>query len=73
MYMPHCNYRASMVYAMTNACECNEVVAFQRNVDGTLTPMGAYETGGSGTGPIKVSPANPLTGIDPLTSQGSLT
>lgn len=73
MYMPHDNYQTSTVYSMTNAYECNEVIAFWRNVDGTLTPMGAYETGDSGTGAQKVSPANPLKGIDPLTSQGSLT
>ncbi len=61
-----------MVYAMTNAHERNEVVAFRREVNGTLTRMGAYATGGSGTGTMEVSSATPQDGIDPLASQGSL-
>ena len=64
--------RAGMVYAMTNAAAGNEVIAFRRANDGTLTRMNAYPTGGKGTGTMKVSPATPQNGIDPLTSQGSL-
>lgn len=62
-----------MVYATTNAYECNEFIAFKRNVDGTLThkDVHAYETGGSGTGAMKVAPVTLQDGIDPLTSQGS--
>lgn len=52
-----------MVFAMTNASNGNEVIAFSRNTDGTLTRMNEYETGGNGTGAQKV---------DPLSSQGSV-
>jgi len=54
--------RVGMVYAMTNAV-CNEVIAFRRRSNGTLTRIKAYDTGGSGTGEAI---------IDPLGSQGSL-
>ena len=59
----NCRWRMGAVYAMTNATEENEVIAFRRNSDGTLTRMNAYATGGSGTG---------LQIVDPLASQGSL-
>ncbi len=45
--------RAGMVYAMTNAAAGNEVIAFRRAEDGTLTRLGAYPTGGRGTGTMK--------------------
>lgn len=57
------NRRTGMVYTMTNTAPRNKVVAFHRDIDGKLTPMRAYSTGGSGTGEKKV---------DPLSSQGSL-
>jgi 6-phosphogluconolactonase len=37
------------VYLQTNDAE-NEVVAFSRAADGTLSPLGSYATGGRGTG-----------------------
>jgi len=73
MYTFEDNWRTGMVYAMTNAYERNEVIAFRRDIYGTLTPIDAYATGGGGTGTMKVSSATPQNGIDPLTSQGSLT
>lgn len=72
MYPFEDNWQTGMVYTMTNASECNEVIAFHRGINGTFTRMDAYATGGSGTGSMKVSPATPANGIDPLTSQGSL-
>ncbi len=59
----NCRWRMGAVYAMTNASERNEVISFRRNLDGTLTHMNAYATGGSGTG---------AQIVDPLGSQGSL-
>lgn len=50
------------VYVMSNAPEGNEIIVFQRDIHGSLTPAGAYATAGLGTG----------GGIDPLASQGSL-
>ena len=38
------------VYLQTNDAEKNEIVAFRRDADGTLAPLGSYATGGSGTG-----------------------
>ncbi len=38
------------VYAQTNDAEANEIVAFRRESDGRLTPLGRYATAGSGTG-----------------------
>jgi len=38
------------VYVQTNDAADNEVVAFRRSEDGSLSPMGRYSTGGSGTG-----------------------
>lgn len=63
---------AGMVFAMTNAVDRNAVVAFRRRLDGTIRRVGAFATGGTGTGPNNVSPATPQTGVDPLASQGSL-
>jgi 6-phosphogluconolactonase (cycloisomerase 2 family) len=55
--------RLGVVYAMTNAAEINEVIAFRRSSSGKLSRINAYATGGSGTGEAVV---------DPLVSQGSL-
>lgn len=38
------------VYLQTNDAEKNEVVAFRRGADGTLSALGTYATGGRGTG-----------------------
>jgi 6-phosphogluconolactonase (cycloisomerase 2 family) len=38
------------VYTMTNAVTGNEVVAFNRAADGTLSPAGSFPTGGLGSG-----------------------
>ena len=64
--------RKGMVYAATNAAGGNEVIAYRRAGDGTLTFFNAFPTGGNGTGTTNVSTATPQTGIDPLVSQGSL-
>jgi len=61
-----------MVYAMTNAAENNQIIAFRRSSNGTLNQVNVYATGGSGTGTREVSAATPDDGIDPLASQGSL-
>src|SRR6266487_1796076 len=51
---------AGFIYMQTNELERNRVLAFRRADDGTLTPAGAYETGGAGDGKPH------------LTSQGSV-
>src|SRR4029079_7050848 len=38
------------VYVQTNDAEKNEVVAYRRESDGSLSKIGSFETGGSGTG-----------------------
>lgn len=50
------------VFVMTNAASNNQIDAFVRNEDGTLTPAGQFATDGNGSGGT----------IDPLHSQGSL-
>ena len=50
------------VYVMSNHPEGNEIVVFDRNFRGRLTPAGSYGTWGLGSG----------GGIDPLGSQGAL-
>jgi 6-phosphogluconolactonase len=50
------------VYAMTNSTDGNEIVAFKRSRNGTLTFLGSYSTEGVGSGGT----------IDPLGSQGSV-
>lgn len=50
------------VYTMTNATGGNAIVAFARGADSTLTPLGTFPTGGSGTDGA----------IDPLQSENSL-
>ena len=68
-------YRASvsMVYTMTNNDVMNQIIAFNSDVNGLLTFKGVYPTNGRGTGTREVSTATTNDGIDPLTSQGSLT
>jgi len=56
-------HRAGAVFVMTNAAEKNQVIAFKRNADGSLTEQAAFPTGGRGSGGV----------TDPLGSQGSLT
>ena len=50
------------VYTMTNAATGNVVLAFRRAADGALSSLGAYPTGGTGTGGA----------VDPLQSQNSV-
>jgi 6-phosphogluconolactonase len=38
------------VYTQTNDPGGNQIIAYRRAADGTLTPLGAYDTGGLGTG-----------------------
>ena len=38
------------VYVQTNDAADNEVVAFKRSEDGSLSRLGRYSTGGRGTG-----------------------
>src|ERR1700758_851565 len=51
------------VFVMTNAADNNEVIAYQRNADGSLRETQRIPTGGRGSGGNN----------DPLESQGSLT
>jgi 6-phosphogluconolactonase len=51
------------VFVMTNAADKNQVVAFDRATDGTLSHEQSYDTGGRGSGGVN----------DPLEAQGSLT
>jgi 6-phosphogluconolactonase len=59
--------RASAVFLMTNQVD-NAVIAYHRDPNGTLRPVGEFPTGGSGN-PVPQA-GDPLT--DPLASQGSL-
>src|SRR5712692_1566627 len=43
-------HTAGAVYTMTNAPSGNAVMVFSRAGDGSLTPAGAFPTGGAGTG-----------------------
>jgi 6-phosphogluconolactonase len=54
---------AGAVFVMTNAADKNEVIAYKRAANGTLSYSAAYKTGGRGSGGVN----------DPLESQGSLT
>jgi 6-phosphogluconolactonase (cycloisomerase 2 family) len=54
------------VFVQTDNVAGNQVVAYHRNVDGTLVPAGSYATGGLG-GVLNGS------AVDHLASQGSLT
>ncbi len=51
------------VFVMTNDASKNEVIAYKRNADGSLTGRHSYSTGGRGSGGT----------TDPLASQGALT
>lgn len=51
------------VFVMTNNADANEVIAYERNPNGTLHSAHRYQTGGRGSGGT----------VDPLGSQGSLT
>lgn len=42
--------RVAAVYTLTNEAGGNAVAAFERGVDGSLTPAGVYPTGGLGSG-----------------------
>ena len=54
---------AGAVFVMTNNADQNQVIAFERNADGTLGDSISYDTHGRGSGDT----------TDPLESQGSLT
>jgi 6-phosphogluconolactonase len=54
---------AGAVFVMTNAADRNEIIAYQRNTDGSLEEGRRFPTGGRGSGGT----------TDPLGSQGSLT
>ena len=57
------NGAAGAVFVMTNAADKNEIIAYQRNTDGSLGRSRHFSTGGRGSGGT----------IDPLASQGSIT
>jgi len=46
---------AGAVYALTNNFTKNEVVAYARAADGTLSPAGRFDTGGQGSGSYEAS------------------
>jgi 6-phosphogluconolactonase len=55
------------VYLQTNDVKKNEVVAFRREADGKLGPLGSYATGGCGTGkPHLASQSSIVVGSDRL-------
>lgn len=58
----YCDNQVGMVYSMTNNIN-NSIVAFARNLNGTLSFIDEYMTNGNGTGAQMV---------DPLGSQGSI-
>lgn len=51
--------RRGGVFAMSNAADANEIVAYTRSDDGALSQVGFYPTGGSGSGSFEDS-ANAL-------------
>jgi 6-phosphogluconolactonase (cycloisomerase 2 family) len=57
------NSATGAVFVMTNNADKNQIIAYKRAADGSLTQTQTFNTGGRGSG----------GGIDPLTSQGSLT
>lgn len=57
---------AGAVYAMTNAAEANEIVAYERRGDGSLRLIGRFATGGQGSGPDPNFPADPLASQEAL-------
>jgi 6-phosphogluconolactonase (cycloisomerase 2 family) len=54
---------AGAVFVMTNDADRNEIIAYKRNADGSLTEGRLFSTDGRGSGGV----------TDPLGSQGSLT
>lgn len=56
-------YNAHAVFAMTNAADENQVIAYARTHDGSLLEVHKFSTGGRGSG----------GNTDPLASQGALT
>lgn len=54
---------AGAVFVMTNSASENEIIAYKRNIDGSLQEGHRFSTGGRGSGGV----------TDPLASQGSLT
>jgi 6-phosphogluconolactonase len=56
------DFQPGAVFIMTNAPDANEVIAFSREVNGSLTEQGRFVTGGRGSGGT----------LDPLHSQDSL-
>ena len=56
------SHKAGAVFVMTNAADRNQVIAYDRNADGTLREAHRFDTGGRGSG----------GNSDPLGSQGSL-
>jgi 6-phosphogluconolactonase len=51
---------AAAVYVQTNDAAGNEVLAFERGVDGTLAPLGRFGTGGRGTGKPHLASQNSI-------------
>jgi len=51
------------VFVMTNSADRNQIIAYRRNPDGSLSQSHTFSTGGRGSGGV----------TDPLASQGSLT
>ncbi len=47
---PTAAHGKSAVYTSSNAASANQVLAFARSGNGSLTPTGAFATGGNGTG-----------------------
>jgi len=51
------------VFVMTNAAAANQIIAYKRHADGSLSDARSFSTGGRGSGGV----------TDPLASQGALT
>ena len=60
------------VYSMTNDATTNTVVGYAKSEDGSLTLLGEYATGGTGTGATSVVPGPGAGAIDPLASNYSV-
>ena len=56
------SHKAGAVFVMTNAADKNQIIAYNRDADGTLREVHRFDTGGRGSG----------GNTDPLGSQGSL-
>ncbi len=54
------NLKSGAVYAMTNDAAGNEVLAYERARDGSLSLKGTYATGGEGTSRIRLSSQGPV-------------